>query len=101
MHIRGPMALEVRDTQGSRPVCTYADCACLVGYLWAGFLLAAASCGLVGSMAAFFVPRLLYDPGSYAQTMFLIRNPRPQGDISIAVQPLPENYSNLPLTIER
>ncbi|KAI5452623.1 hypothetical protein NCC49_000372 [Naganishia albida] len=71
------------------------------GYLWAGFLIVAALCGMVVSIAAFFVPRLRYDPGSFAQTMFTIRQPRLDGDTSIAVRPLPRKYEDLPLMIHR
>jgi hypothetical protein len=73
----------------------------LSGYLWASFLVVAATCGLVVSITAFFVPRLRYDPGNFAQSMFMIRQPQPQGDTSIAFQPLPQKYGDLPLTINR
>lgn len=72
-----------------------------LGYIWATLLLFAGVFGLCIAIAGFFMRRLTYDPSSYAQTLFLERQGTDavHNHTSVAVQPLPNGYSNYSLAL--
>jgi hypothetical protein len=62
--------------------------------------MVAATAGAAISIAALFVPRLGYDPGSYAETLFLDKAPLTQDEVDVWTTPLPPRHETFTIALK-